>query len=50
MDSSDVESIDVEDNDLIFEKPERIIVTGSSNTGKTYLVEQLVKKKRWKVL
>lgn len=44
MDSSDIESVDVEDSDLIFEKPERIIVTGSSNTGKTYLVEQLVKK------
>ena len=44
MDSLDIESIDVEDSDFIFEKPERIIVTGSSNTGKTYLVEQLVKK------
>ena len=44
MESSDIESIDVEDSDFIFEKPERIIVTGSTNTGKTYLVEHLVKK------
>ena len=42
--SDDIETIHVEYNDFIFEKPERIIVTGSSNTGKTHLVEQLVKK------
>ena len=42
--SSELETVDLEESDFIFEKPERIIVTGSSNAGKTYLVEQLVKK------
>ena len=37
MDSSDLEGVDLEETDFIFEKPKRIIVTGSSNTGKTNL-------------
>ena len=44
MEPSDLEGVDLEETDFIFEKPERIIVTGSSNTGKTHLVEELVKK------
>ena len=44
MESSDLETVDLEESDFIFEKPERVIVSGSSNSGKTYLVEQLVKK------
>ena len=44
MESSKIESVDLEETDFIFEKPERIIVTGSSNTGKTHLVEHLVRK------
>ena len=44
MEASDLQSIEVEPSDFIFEKPERLIVTGSSNTGKSFLVEQLVKK------
>ena len=44
METSDLQSIEIEKNDFMFAKPERILVTGSSNTGKTFLVEQLVKK------
>ena len=44
MESLDLECIDLEQTDFIFEKPERIIVSGSSNVGKSFLVEQLVKK------
>ena len=44
MDVEDVDSIDVDKSDFIFEKSKRIIVTGSSGSGKTHFVEQLVKK------
>ena len=44
MEASDLQTIELERSDFLFEKPERIIVTGSSATGKTFLVEQLVKK------
>ena len=44
MEASDLETVNLEEGDLIFQKPERIIVSGSSNTGKTHLVEELVRK------
>ena len=44
MGPSDLQTVNLEQCDFIFEKPERVIITGSSNTGKTFLVEQLVKK------
>lgn len=40
----DASILSLEVEKLIFDEPERIIITGSSGTGKTHLVEQLVKK------
>ena len=39
----DIDTIDVESTDFIFEKPSRIIITGSSGQGKSHFIEQLVK-------
>ena len=44
MDEDDIIDLNLETNDLLFEKPERIILTGTSYSGKTFLVEQLIKK------
>ena len=40
----DIDDIDVELTDFIFEKPSRIIITESSGQGKSHFIEQLVKK------
>ena len=41
MDDSGIINISIQDSDHIFEKPERVIVTGTSNSGKTFLIENL---------
>ena len=44
MGDTGIIDISIQDNDHIFQKPERIIVTGTSNSGKTFLIENLVRK------
>ena len=44
MEDSGVINIEIQDIDHIFEKPERLVCTGTSNSGKTHLIECLVRK------
>ncbi len=44
MNLDEVKTIELYPSDHIFGDSDRIIVCGSSRTGKTYLVESLVKK------
>ena len=44
MDSHDVLDVELYDSDVIFNQTERLLVFGSSNSGKSKLVENLVRK------